>query len=263
VDDVSKEAVVIDSVLDYDPASGKLSSETADALLAKIKAWGLAVKYILDTHVHADHLTAGAYLKSHIPGSTYCMGTGIPIVQKTFAPKYNLSMPTDGSQFDKLLSDGDSLPLSERFTVDVVYSPGHTPDHLTFAIGGSLYCGDTLFLPDVGSARCDFPNGSAETLWKSVQRLFSFPQDYDLYVGHDYPPEGREVGFSTTIAEQMKSNKHVKDGTVYTDFVKWRSERDATLGAPRLLHPFSSWLAVVLSQRAKGKTGRLRISRRR
>lgn len=240
VDEATKECAIIDSVLDFNPASGTISTKSADEILAMIERSKLNVRFILESHCHADHLSASQYLKSKLPGSPpVCIGANITQVQATFSKVFNINIPTDGSQFDKLWQDDEEFKLGD-ITCRAIHTPGHTPDSMTYIIGGSVYCGDTIFLPDVGSARCDFPAGSSKDLFNSVhERLFTLPRDFTLFVGHDYPPsDSRSTpAFSTPIGAQRDANKHMKDGTSLDQFTEWRSNRDATLGAPRLLMP--------------------------
>ncbi|KAJ3332391.1 hypothetical protein HDU76_000380 [Blyttiomyces sp. JEL0837] len=241
VDTQSKQTVIIDSVLDYDLVTGKITTASADKVLHLVKEKGLIVSRILETHCHADHLTAAQYLKKKLGGNVpVCIGEGIKQVQQVVKNKYSLhNFPVDGSQFDCLLKEGDKLPLGKQ-TIEVHHTPGHTPDSNTFQIGNSLYLGDLLFLPDVGTARCDFPGGSATSLHNSItSKILKLSPDAKLYAGHDYPPGGdsrTEPRHYATVEEQRKSNKHVKEGTTLEEFKKWREERDSTLGQPRLLH---------------------------
>ncbi|KAJ3050614.1 hypothetical protein HK097_008393 [Rhizophlyctis rosea] len=236
-DDETREAFIIDSVLDYDPISSRISTDTADGLLDFVKEQNLKVTRILETHAHADHLTAAQYLKRRLGGNVPVgIGKHITKVQATFKSTYGLHpFATDGSQFDTLFSDGDEVKLGSLKS-QVLHLPGHTPDHVGYLIGESVFTGDSIFMPDVGSARSDFPGGSATDLFASANRLLALPPHYRLYVGHDYPPtERQETGYAT-VAEQREMNKHLKSGTGENEFVEWRAERDATLASPRLLH---------------------------
>ncbi|KAL2919041.1 hypothetical protein HK105_201311 [Polyrhizophydium stewartii] len=234
----TRRAAVIDPVLDFDMASGKLSTTNAQSLIAFVREQGLSVDFILETHVHADHLTSSQYIKKHLGGTAQiCIGEGITKVQDTFRRIYGLgdSLPCDGSQFDRLLKDNDELPLGSM-TIRVMHSPGHTPDHLAYLIGDALFVGDSLFMPDVGSARCDFPGGSATTLFASVhKRFWTLPDTTRVFVGHDYP-SGRDAQWVATIGEQKRINKHVSAAVSESEFVAMRTARDSTLSAPRLLH---------------------------
>ncbi|RDX55184.1 Metallo-hydrolase/oxidoreductase [Lentinus brumalis] len=236
VDPRTSEAVIIDPVLDYDPASGVLSTATADGLVSFVEHNGLKVIRILETHAHADHLTAAQYLKQELNGDVpVCIGQRIKQVQETFAPIYGLELSSLENAFDVYLGDNEEFKLGS-LSCHVLHLPGHTPDHVGFVIGKAVFAGDSIFNPDVGSARADFPGGNVETLYASMQRLLSLPGDYRLYVGHDYPQNRDQTCFST-VAEQRAKNRHVKEGTDATTFIQWRKDRDAVLGAPRLLHP--------------------------
>ncbi|KAJ3111808.1 hypothetical protein HDU96_005320 [Phlyctochytrium bullatum] len=238
VDDATKNAVIIDSVLGYNLSTGAVDTKLADGLLAWIRTASLTITHILETHVHADHLTAAGYLKSRLqPTPLTAIGRGILGVQQHIATTYSLPLATDGSQFDLLLADGDTLTLGAS-TLTVLHTPGHTPDSNSFRIGNAVYVGDVVFLPDVGSARCDFPGGSAHDLYASITAsLLALPADTKVFVGHDYPPADRGTPRSfVTVDEQRRTNKHVRDGVSEEEFTKWRRERDASLGQPRLLH---------------------------
>ncbi|KAJ3176797.1 hypothetical protein HDU85_006532 [Gaertneriomyces sp. JEL0708] len=237
-DEKTREAFIIDSVLDFDPASATISTATADGLLEFIREANYKVTRILETHAHADHLTAARYLKRRLGGSVPVgIGALICKVQETFKPIYGMeNFVTDGSQFDNLFNDGEALRLGDLHA-QVLHLPGHTPDHVGYLIGESVFTGDSIFMPDVGSARSDFPGGSATDLYASGERLLSLPSHYSVYVGHDYPPSERgEASCCSTVADQREKNKHLKSGTDKEQFIKWRSDRDATLSSPRLLH---------------------------
>ncbi|MBC7161270.1 MBL fold metallo-hydrolase [Immundisolibacter sp.] len=237
VDAGSRQAVIIDPVLDFDAAAARTGRSGADRLLQAVREHNLDVAWILETHAHADHLTAAAYLKEQL-GAPLAVGAGICKVQQTFARIFNLGdgFPTDGSQFDRLLQDGDSLPLGE-LTIRVLATPGHTSDSLSYLIGDAVFVGDTLFMPDVGSARCDFPGGDAATLYHSVQRLYALGDATRMFVCHDYPPAPRPPRCETTVAAQRAGNVHLRDGVGLDAFVALRTARDATLGMPRLILP--------------------------
>ncbi|KAJ3189083.1 hypothetical protein HK101_008938 [Irineochytrium annulatum] len=239
VDDATREALVIDPVLDYDPITGKIGTGSADAVLKCATEKGYRIGRILETHVHADHLSSSQYIKKKLGGTTpVCIGHLITEVQKMVKETYALDhLATDGSQFDQLLKEADTFPLGNTPT-KVLHTPGHTPDSSAFLIGRQIYVGDVLFLPDVGTARCDFPGGSATDLHGSITRkLLTLPADTRVFVGHDYPPDGRDAPRAfATVAEQRGGNKHVKDGHDEGEFMRWRRERDAGLGQPRLLH---------------------------
>lgn len=244
-DPATKDAVIIDSVLDYDLATHAITTKSADNLLDIAKSHGYNVVYILETHVHADHLTASQYLQQKLQAAQdskpqICIGKRIKQVQSTFAAKYRIDESEFVDAFDKLLEDDERLPLG-KLEIEVLHLPGHTPDHIGYVIGSNVFTGDSVFLPDVGSARCDFPGGDATALFKSMSKLLSLPPDFRLYSGHDYPPKGdngrSEPKPFATVAEHRDHNKHVRDGTSMEEFVQWREQRDSTLGEPRLLHP--------------------------
>ena len=233
-------AALIDPVLDFDPKAARTSTTTADRLLAA--AQGCKIEWILETHAHADHLTAAAYLKSKLGCKT---GTGehVATVQRTWKQIFNLEpgFRTDGSQFDRLFAEGDRFALG-GLEVTVWHTPGHTPGCVTYIVQGAegpacVFIGDTMFMPDYGTARADFPGGDARILFRSIRRILSLPPDTRLFVAHDYQPGGRAVAFETTVAEQRRANLHVKDGTSEDAFVAFRSARDKTLGQPTLLLP--------------------------
>jgi glyoxylase-like metal-dependent hydrolase (beta-lactamase superfamily II) len=228
---------IIDSVLDYDPKSGRTSHDTADKVVRFVHDHNLQVKWILETHAHADHLTAAPYLKQ-VLGGQIGIGASIGHVQQVFKQVFNLEpeFKTDGSQFDVLLAVGHPIAMDDAVvvTLDV---PGHTPACVAYQFGDAVFVGDTLFMPDVGTARCDFPGGSAKSLFASVQKLLSLPHDTRLFMCHDYPPNDRPVAFESTVAEQRAKNIHVHDGVTEADFVAMRNQRDATLEMPVLIFP--------------------------
>ncbi|MGA0809157.1 MAG: MBL fold metallo-hydrolase, partial [Burkholderiaceae bacterium] len=234
---VGSDCVIIDSVLDYDAKSGRTTTASADQVVAYVRQNQLRVQWILETHAHADHLTAAPYLRQLLGGK---IGIGRPItqVQKVFKGIFNLekSFCEDGSQFDALFDDGETFSVGE-LTFQVMAVPGHTPACMAYRVGDAVFVGDTLFMPDVGTARCDFPGGSATTLYASIQKLLRLPGETRLFMCHDYPPDNRAVRFETTVAEQRQSNIHVHDGVSEDQFVKMRSERDAGLAMPTLLLP--------------------------
>ncbi|KAF2799281.1 Metallo-hydrolase/oxidoreductase [Melanomma pulvis-pyrius CBS 109.77] len=243
-DPVTKDAAIIDSVLDYDIATSTITTLSADNLIHFVKQQNYKIIFILETHVHADHLTASKYIQQTLIRAGYsnpqiCIGKRIEQVQHTFATKYGIDKAEYVGVFDKLLDDGERLSLGS-LEIEILHLPGHTPDHVGYVIGPNVFTGDSLFLPDVGSARCDFPGGDATALFKSMSRLLSLPPGFRLYSGHDYPPnqgeERKEPRAFATVAEQREKNKHVHDGVSMNEFVQWRTQRDATLGEPRLLH---------------------------
>ena len=229
---------IIDSVLDYDQAAGRTDTSSADAIIAFVKVNDLKVAWILESHVHADHLSAAPYLQDQLGGKVG-IGTQITVVQDTFGKVFNegTAFQRDGSQFDALFEDGDSLNIGQM-RVDVMHTPGHTPACLTYVIGDTAFVGDTLFMPDFGTARCDFPGGSASDLYQSIQRILSLPDDTRVFVGHDYKAPGRdEFAWETTIGEQKALNIHIGEGRPMEEFVTMRTARDGKLGMPRLILP--------------------------
>ena len=232
---------IIDSVLDYDPKSGRTRHTSADKVIEFVKANDLKVEWILETHAHADHLTAAPYLKQQLGGKT-AIGDHISGVQKVFKSIFNMeaSFKLDGSQFDHLFADGDTIQVGS-LTGHTIYVPGHTPACVAYQFGDAVFVGDTLFMPDVGTARCDFPGGNAHTLYRSVRKLLALPPQTRLFMCHDYPPlvdgRPRAVTWETTVAEQRERNIHVHDGVSEESFVKMRTERDATLEMPVLIMP--------------------------
>lgn len=227
----------IDSVLDYDPASGRTSTASADKLIAFVRQRRLKVEWILETHAHADHLSAAPYLRKHL-GGRIAIGERIRAVQGVFKKVFNLEpqFRLDGSQFDHLFADGETFRIGE-LTVETMHVPGHTPADMAYRIGDAVFVGDTLFMPEVGTARCDFPGGDARTLYRSVRRLLDLPGETRLFMCHDYPPEGREPQWETTVAEQRAANIHIRDGVSEDEFVAMRTARDRTLQMPTLILP--------------------------
>jgi glyoxylase-like metal-dependent hydrolase (beta-lactamase superfamily II) len=239
-DPTSKQTIILDSVLDYDSASG-VSSNTHNELVCQyITDHQLDVKYILESHVHADHLTGAQYLKQQYPDAQTGIGANVTTVQKTFAKIFNYTpeqLATDGSQFDLLFQDGDSFPLGDH-TVSVIHTPGHTPACVCYVVGDAVFTGDTIFMPDFGTARCDFPGGSSDDLYASVRKLYDNLTDVTrVFVGNDYQPGGRELLFQSSIGEEKRSNKQLKGDTSGDEFAAWRSERDGQLGMPKLILP--------------------------
>ena len=233
---VTGEAGVIDSVLDYDPKSGRTSSESADQVLQYLRDNGFTVRWHLETHAHADHFSAAPYLKERV-GGRIAIGGHIREVQGVFQRIFNAKdMRTDGSQFDHLFEDGERFRIGE-LEARVLHTPGHTPACVSYVIGSDAFVGDTLFMPDYGSARCDFPGGDARVLFRSIRKVLSLPADTRLHLCHDYLPGGRAAEWETTVAEQRAANIHVHDGIGEDEFVAMRSARDKTLAMPTLLLP--------------------------
>ncbi|MBT8418739.1 MAG: MBL fold metallo-hydrolase [Silicimonas sp.] len=229
---------ILDSVLDFDYASGTTGTAAADQIIAYVQDHGLKVDWILETHVHADHLSAAPYLQEKL-GGKIGIGENIRIVQDTFGKVFNegTEFQRDGSQFDRLFREGDSFHVGQM-RGDVLHTPGHTPACMTYVFGDAAFVGDTLFMPDFGTARCDFPGGSAETMYESVQKILALPDETRIFVGHDYKAPGRDqFAWETTVGEQKARNVHVGGGKSREDFVKMRTERDETLGMPKLIVP--------------------------
>ena len=241
MDPLTQECAIIDSVLDYDPKSGRIRSDSADKLAERVRELQAQVRWLLETHVHADHLSAAAHLKSRL-GGLIAIGAQITVVQKVFGTLFNAGpeFRCDGSQFDRLLHDGDLLPLGSLH-LRALHTPGHTPACMTYVIeredDSVAFVGDTLFMPDYGTARCDFPGGDAHALYRSIQKLLALPAHTRLYMCHDYPPGGRAVQYETTVAEQLARNIHVHQGVAEEAFVQMRTARDRTLDMPALLLP--------------------------
>ena len=230
-------AAIIDSVLDYDPKSGRTKTESADKVIEYVRANALQVEWILETHAHADHLSAAPYLR-HTLGGNIGIGEQITNLQKMFKGIFNLEpeFQTDGSQFNVLLKNEEVFNIG-GLNARVISVPGHTPACVAYQVGDAVFVGDTLFMPDVGTARCDFPGGDAETLYDSVSKLLSLPPETRLFVCHDYPPNDRPIAFQTTVAEQRAKNIHVHEGISKAQFVEMRKKRDATLEMPVLILP--------------------------
>ena len=231
------QAAVIDGVMHYEAESGRTSTHYADRIIDFVRENGLEVQWVLETHAHADHVSAGDYIKRNLGGTTG-IGAGIRLVQRHFREVFNLErgFQPDGSQFDHLFEDGEGFRVG-GIEARAIATPGHTPDHLTYLIGDALFVGDTLFMPDGGTARCDFPGGDAATLYHSIHRLFELPDATRLFVLHDYGPGGRELRNETTVGDEKRDNIHVGAKRSEADFVRLREERDATLGLPRLIIP--------------------------
>ena len=230
-------AAVIDPVLDFNPASGEVDTGSADQLLMAAEAEGWRIIWILETHAHADHLSAADYLKAKT-GAATGIGEGICDVQKVFCPLLSAEdCDPRGGDFDRLFADGERLELG-TLDIEVMATPGHTPACVSYRIGDAVFVGDTLFMPDYGTARCDFPGGSARTLYRSIRKLLALPDDTRLFMCHDYKAPGRDrFAWETTVAEQKSSNPHVRDGISEEEFVAMREGRDATLPVPKLLYP--------------------------
>ena len=239
VKDPNSDAVaIVDSVLDFDYASGRTDTRSADAIIRHVQDNNLRVEWILESHVHADHLSAAPYIQQRV-GGKIGIGDNITMVQNVFGKVFNegTEFERDGSQFDKLFKEGDSFTIGEM-QGQVLHTPGHTPACLTYVVGEAAFVGDTLFMPDFGTARCDFPGGSAETLYHSIQKILALPDDTRIFVGHDYKAPGREdYAWETTVGEQKRRNIHVGEGKPAEEFVRMREERDATLAMPRLIIP--------------------------
>ena len=241
LDRATQAAAIIDSVLDYDPKSGRTRTTSADRVLTRAAELGARIEWILETHVHADHLSAAAYLKEKL-GAKVAIGDRIATVQQVFGRLFNAgpAFATDGSQFDHLLADGDTLPLGS-LVIEAWQTPGHTPACLTYVVHAGeetvAFVGDTLFMPDYGTARCDFPGGDAAMLYRSIRRILSLPEATSLYMCHDYRPGGREVAYVTSVGEERAANVHIHDGVDEAAFVAMRRARDAQLEAPVLLLP--------------------------
>lgn len=241
LDNGTRRCALIDTVLDYDPKSGRTGSATADRLASRVVSLGARVEWLLETHVHADHLSAAPYLKERLGGKV-AIGGEVTHVQGVFGKLFNAGpdFRTDGSQFDRLFADGDTFHVGD-LEVRVMHTPGHTPACVTYVVSDgahqAAFVGDTLFMPDYGTARCDFPGGDAATLYRSIRRVLSLPPETRLYMCHDYQPGGRAVKFETTVAEERESNVHVHDGIDEASFIAMRTARDATLDMPVLILP--------------------------
>lgn len=234
----TRRAAIIDSVLDYDPASGRTATDTADAIAAYVEAQQLGVDWLLETHAHADHLSAAPLLQERF-GGKIAIGAHIATVQQTFGALFNagLDFRRDGSDFNRLFMDGDQFAIG-GLAATVLHVPGHTPACVAYVIGDAVFVGDTLFMPDYGSARCDFPGGSARTLYRSVRRLLALPPSTRLFMCHDYLPEGRDdYAWETTVEAERQGNIHLHDGVSEDDFVAMREARDKTLAMPALILP--------------------------
>ncbi|MGA0587906.1 MBL fold metallo-hydrolase [Dyella sp. KRB-257] len=248
-DPATGRAAVLDSVLDYDPASGRTRHDSADAIVAWVRGHGLGVDWVIDTHVHADHLSAAPYIQQQL-GGRLGIGEHIRTVQHTFGKLFNAGseFARDGSQFDHLFSDGEHYRVGNIEAV-AIHTPGHTPACMTHVIGDAAFVGDTLFMPDYGTARCDFPGGDAATLYRSIQKIYALPESTRIFLCHDYKaPDRDEYVCQTTVGEEKRGNLHVRDGVTEADFVAMRTARDATLAMPRLILP-----SVQINMRAGHK----------
>jgi glyoxylase-like metal-dependent hydrolase (beta-lactamase superfamily II) len=228
---------IVDPVLDYDPKSGRTSTESADRVIAFVREYGLVVEWLLETHAHADHLSAAPYLKAEL-GGRIAIGEHIRTVQGVFRTVFNLgeTLAADGSEFDVLFKDGQTFQVG-ALAAQALHVPGHTPADLAYQIGNAVFVGDTLFMPDVGSARCDFPGGDAHTLYRSARKLLDLPGDTRLFMCHDYPPASREPRFETTVSAQRSGNIHLNEAVSEEAFVQMRTARDRTLSMPNLILP--------------------------
>ena len=237
-DPLGEVCAIIDPVLDFDPATARTSTASADKVLAYVAENGLDVIWVLETHAHADHLSAAQYLKSKVGGRTG-IGRFITRTQEIFKGIFNLAdeFPADGTQFDSLFDDGDILKLG-TMSIRVLHTPGHTPACLTYLVGDAAFVGDTLFMPDFGTARVDFPGGDAAALYRSIQRIFELPADTRLFMCHDYKAPGRDqFAWETTVAEQRANNVHIHEGVSEQEYIEFRTQKDATLGVPKLILP--------------------------
>jgi glyoxylase-like metal-dependent hydrolase (beta-lactamase superfamily II) len=236
-DPSSNACAVVDSVMDIDYAAGRITYEHADEIIKYIEDNGLKLEWIIETHVHADHLSAAPYIQQKL-GGKIGIGANITVVQDTFGKVFNegTEFQRDGSQFDKLFEDGDSYQIG-NMTAFAIHTPGHTPACMTHVVGNAGFVGDTLFMPDGGSARADFPGGDAETLYDSIQKVLALPGETRLFMCHDYGPNGRDIQWETSVADEKEHNIHVGAGKTKEDFVKFRTERDAQLAMPRLIIP--------------------------
>lgn len=237
-DEMTKDSVIIDPVLDFDPPSGKLEDRSLKELIEYIRAQNLNVKGILETHAHADHLSSSQIIKQLYPQAQLCIGSKIKLVQEVFKKHFNIDyLKTDGSQFDHLFNDFEEINFGS-LKMKAIPTPGHTPACMSYLFDDALFCGDVLFIPDYGTGRCDFPRGNARDLYRSVtQNLYCLPDETRVFVGHDYSPNGREMKYETTIGESKKNNIQLKSQTTEEEYVQFRESRDKTLKAPRLLLP--------------------------
>ena len=237
-DPATKKCAIVDSVLDFDSASGRTKTESADAVVKFVKENDLEVEWILETHVHADHLSAAPYLQNRL-GGKIGIGANITVVQETFGKIFNAGteFERDGRQFDALFKDGDAFHVG-MISSRAIHTPGHTPACMTYLIGDAAFVGDTLFMPDYGTARADFPGGDARTLYRSIHKIFALPDETRLFLCHDYKAPGRdEFAWETSVGEEKRANIHVREGVTEEEFVTMRTDRDKTLNMPRLILP--------------------------
>ncbi|WP_281823416.1 MBL fold metallo-hydrolase [Jannaschia rubra] len=236
-DPASDHCAVVDSVMDIDYAAGRITYDHADRLIAEIEARGLTLDWIIETHVHADHLSAAPYIQERL-GGRIGVGEKIMVVQETFGKVFNegTEFQRDGSQFDALFKDGDTYKVGEMACF-AIYTPGHTPACMVHVMGDAAFVGDTLFMPDGGSARADFPGGDAGELYDSIQKVLALPDEMRLFMCHDYGPDGRDIAWETTVAEERAHNIHVGGGKTREEFIRFRTDRDATLAMPKLIIP--------------------------
>ncbi len=238
-DPTTRDAVIIDPVLDYEPVGSRISEASAETVAGYVRAEGLRVHYLLETHAHADHLSGSPALQRRFPDAQVVIGERIREVQAVFRDFFDLGagFPIDGRQFDRLMRDGETLTAG-ALSIEAIATPGHTPACMSYRIGDALFTGDALFMPDYGAGRCDFPRGSAEDLYDSITgRIYALPYDTRVFVGHDYQPNGRELRYETTVGESRRSNVQIPAERSRSDFVAFRKRRDAELAAPRLLYP--------------------------
>ncbi|MEZ5725499.1 MAG: MBL fold metallo-hydrolase [Paracoccaceae bacterium] len=254
-DPSSNACAIVDSVMDIDYAAGRITYDHADAMIAAVREQGLELQWIIETHVHADHLSAAPYIQQQL-GGKIGVGAKILVVQDTFGKIFNegTEFQRDGSQFDRLFEDGDTYMIG-NMPAFAIYTPGHTPACMTHVMGDAAFVGDTLFMPDGGSARADFPGGDAGTLYDSIQKVLALPDEMRLFMCHDYAPNGREILWETTVGEEKAQNTHVGGGKTREEFIKFRTERDATLDMPRLIIP-SLQVNMRAGEVPKDKDGR-------
>ncbi|MBW2732310.1 MAG: MBL fold metallo-hydrolase [Deltaproteobacteria bacterium] len=236
-DPETKDALVIDPVMDYEPVGSKIFTDSVDEVTEYLQSEKLTLHWILETHAHADHLSGAQLLKERFPDAKTAMSERIKVVQETFKQILDLpaDFPTDGRQFDTLIADGETLQAGS-VAVEMIFTPGHTPACGSYRVGDAVFTGDAIFMPDMGTGRCDFPAGSADDLYASIsQRLYTLPDETRVFVGHDYQPGGRDLAYESTIGEQKEMNIQLKADTTHGDFIKFRTERDATLAMPKLL----------------------------